>query len=330
MDGSRGSGGDATTGVGRGRLAGVDADGFERLRPKLEGIAYRMTGSTADAQDVAQDAWLRWSSADRSDVVEPEAYLVRITTRLSLDRLRATSRRRESYVGPYLPEPVVSPLGAAPGIDGSPEDQALLADSLTYSFLVLLDELSPIERAVLLLHDVFGYPFDQVAEAVERSPEAVRQVASRTRRRIASARPGWDPDGDAVAVGGSEARTGIPPETLLRLAVAVGTGDVPALLEVLAPDVVTLSDGGPQQRAARRPVVGSDRVSRVLVWLNNRSLDMELVSRMVEVNGRPGLVMHRPDGTPYVVVTGEVDGDGRVSRIFLQLNPDKLGGVPAD
>lgn len=313
---------------GRGRLGGVDADGFERLRPKLEGIAYRMTGSTADAQDVAQDAWLRWSSADRSTVDDPEAYLVRITTRLSLDRLRAASRRRETYVGPYLPEPVVAPLGLGSGAEGSPEDRAVLADSLTYSFLVLLDELSPVERAVLLLHDVFGYPFDQVAAAVDRSPEAVRQVASRTRRRIAAARPGWDPDGDRATVDASATRTGIPPETMLRLAVAVGSGDLPTLLEVLAPDVVTLSDGGPLQRAARRPVVGRDRVGRTLLWLNRRALEMQLVSQMVVVNGQPGLAMHHAEGTPFVVVTGEVDDDGLVDRIFLQLNPEKLGAVP--
>lgn len=336
----------------------MDVEGFERLRPKLEAIAYRMTGSVADAQDVAQDTWIRWSGAgrsgvgrsdvdpsdvdrsdvDRSDVEDAEAYLVRIATRLSLDRLRSAARRRETYVGPYLPEPVVGEVGGQPvavasspegSIDsGSPEERALLADSLTYSFLVLLDQLAPIERAVLLLHDVFGYPFEQIAEAVDRSPSAVRQVASRTRRRIAEARPGWDPDGGTVAGGSGSSRGDVPPETLLRLVVAVGTGDVSELMDVLAPDVVTLSDGGPLQRAARRPVVGSDRVARLLVWLNNRALEMALVSRMVEVNGRPGMAMHHPDGRPYVVITGEVDPDGRVSRLFLQLNPDKLTAVP--
>ncbi|MCB0976981.1 MAG: sigma-70 family RNA polymerase sigma factor [Acidimicrobiales bacterium] len=315
----------------------MDATGFERLRPKLEGIAYRMTGSVADAQDVAQDAWIRWSSADRSDVADPEGYLVRVTTRLSLDRLKAASRRRETYVGPYLPEPVVSQVGDVPDGATSPEEQAVLADSLTFSFLVMLDELSPVERAVLLLHDVFGYSFDEVAAAVERSTEATRQIASRTRRRIAAARPAWgsDVDGvsgsresaDPVAAGRVEALE-IPPATLVNLAVALGSGDLEALMDVLAPDVVTLTDGGPLQRAARRPVVGRDRVARLLVWLNQRALDLGLVSQVVQVNGRTGMAMHLPDGTPFLALTGDADDSGRIERIYMQLNPDKLAGVP--
>lgn len=296
---------------------------FESLRPRLEGIGYRMTGSVADAQDLVQEAWLRWTAADRASVAEPEAFVVRIVTRLALDRLKSAARRRETYVGPFLPEPVVHPMGQSPDPSSQPEDAALLADSLTYSFLLLLDELSPIERAVLLLHDVFGYPFDQVADTVDRSVPAVRQIASRTRRRVADARPGWDPDRSPSPATLTE-RTDIPPEVFIQFMVAVNTGDVDGVLALLAPDVVDISDGGAHQKAARRPVVGSDRVARFLINLAGRAVDMELVSEVVQVNGVLGLRMSRPDGHTYLVMTGEVDAEGRIDRIFMQLNPEKL------
>jgi RNA polymerase sigma-70 factor (ECF subfamily) len=306
----------------------VDAAEFERLRPKLEGIAYRMTGSGADAQDVAQDAWIRWTSADRSDVVDAEAYLVRIVTRLSLDRLRSASRRRETYVGPYLPEPVAGDVvGTSGERDLSPEDHALLADSLTYSFLVLVDELEPVERAVLLLHDVFGYPFDEVAHAVDRSPDAVRQVASRTRRRIAAARPGWDLDEGADTGHGSRPRRAITPERLSDLLGALATGDAATVVAELAPGVVALSDGGAFQRAARRPVVGADRVARTLLFLGRRTVELEFLLDIVEVNGTVALAIRRGDGTPYGVVVTEVDDDDRIDRIYIQVNPDKVGAL---
>lgn len=306
----------------------MDGTAFERLRPKLEGIAYRMTGSSVDAQDVVQDAWLRWTSADRADVADPEGYLVRIVTRLSLDGLRSASRRRETYVGPYLPEPVIGSAFAAASTDvGSPEDHALLADSLTYSFLVLVDELEPVERAVLLLHDVFGYPFDQVAAAVDRSPDAVRQVASRTRRRIAATRPGWDEDGTAGAGPSPMPRRAIAPERLVDLLAALASGDVASLMDALAPGVVAISDGGALQRAARHPVVGADRVARTMLFLGRRAIEMELLPDVVEVNGSVALAMRRADGTPYSVVIAEVDDDDRIDRIFIQVNPDKLAAV---
>jgi len=313
----------AAPGAGRAprvRLGDVDATEFEALRPRLEAIAYRMTGSAADAQDLGQEAWLRWSAADRSDVEDPEAYLVRVVTRLAMDRLGSAARRRESYVGPYLPEPVVAPLDSLEG--SQPEDHAVLADSLTYSFLVLLDELGPVERAVLLLHDVFGYPFEEVAAAVGRSVPSVRQVASRPRRRIAAARPGWDPEAGPDAARRPAAE--VADATMAGFLQAMVTGDVEGLLALLAPDVVTISDGGPLQRAARRPVVGPDRVARLLLWLNRRGVELGLGARLVAVNGRVGLLLALPDGAPYTVVTWELDEAGRIVRVFLQLNPDKL------
>ena len=185
-------------------------------------------------------------------------------------------------------------------------------------------------RAVLLLHDVFGYPFDQVAAAVDRSPAAVRQVASRTRRRIAEARPGWegeDGDGGDVAPVPAPRRRDVAPDVLLAMTAAVAEGDVETLLDLLAPDVVAVSDGGPLQRAARRPIVGGDRVARTLVNLNKRSGMLDLVAQVVEVNGELGMAFHHPDGSPFLVLTAETDAAGRVDRLYLQLNPDKLASL---
>lgn len=232
----------------------ISTEEFEALRPRLFGIVYRMTGSVGDAEDACQDAWLRWQRVDRATVDNAEAYLVRVVTRLALDRLQSAQHRRETYVGPYLPEPLVADDPAA-----QPEAAAELADSLTLAFLVLLDELTPKERAVLLLHDVFGYAFDEIATMVDLSPAACRQVASRTRRKL-------DPERVSLRRP-DEAREH---ELVGNLLATVARGDVDALMALLAPDVVLLSDGGAQRHAARRPVVGADRVARFVVNLARR------------------------------------------------------------
>lgn len=291
---------------------GADDDPFDGLRPRLHGIAYRMTGSVSDADDLCQDAWLRWSTADRAAVRDPEAFLVTTVTRLAIDRLRSAARRREAYVGPYLPEPVVSDPVAQPAVGRDPADVAELADSLTFAFLVLLDELGPVERAVLLLHDVFGYSFDEVAGAVDRTTEAVRQVASRARRKVGAHRepaPTAAPDREAVQA------------TIERLLVAVAAGDVAAVMDELAPDVVELNDGGAGRRAARRPVVGPERVARIWVNLARRAVDPTV--RIVDVNGRLGIVLTDAVQGP-MVMTADFDDHGRIRRIYVQLNPDKL------
>ncbi len=284
---------------------------FEAARPRLQAVAYRMTGSVADAEDLCQEAWIRWAAEDRREVVDAEAFLVTVVSRLAVDRLRSAQHRREAYVGPYLPEPLVSAPGASPEPD--PGDAAALADSLTYAFLVLLDELNPVERAVVILHDVFGYPFSTVAAAVDRSEPAVRQIASRSRRRIEghdarSART------DRAAVEG----------VLTRLMLAIVTGDVAAVMAELAPDVVQLDDGGAAKRAARRPVVGADRVARL--WVNLARRNSHLSVRFAEVNGSPGLVFADGD-VVEMVMCADLDEDHRVSRIYAQLNPEKLRHV---
>jgi len=287
--------------------AGAGAAEFEDLRPRLFGIAYRMTGSVGDAEDACQDAWLRWQRVDHASVDNAEAYLVRTVTRIAIDRLRSAQHRRETYVGPYLPEPLVADDPAA-----QPETAAELADSLTFAFLVMLDELSPVERAVLLLHDVFGYTFDEVATMVDSSPAACRQLASRTRRKLDHEREALRrPD---------EARE---QELVTQLLATIATGDIDEVMHLLAPDVVLLSDGGALRHAARRPVVGPDRVARLLVNLAKRVLTADVEIRAVQVNGEPGLLFVL-DGHPDNVLSFSFAPDGRARRLYSQLNPEKL------
>jgi RNA polymerase sigma-70 factor (ECF subfamily) len=279
---------------------------FELLRERLFGIAYGVTGSVADAEDLCQEAWLRWSAVDPTSIEVPEAYLVRIVTNAALDRLRSAHAHREQYVGPYLPEPLIT------ATEDGPLQSAELADELTFAFLVMLDELNPVERAVILLHDVFGYSFAEVARTVDRTPEACRQLASRSRHR-AQAR-----SGDVRRVRSAEERVLID-----RLIVGTMSGDVDGLMALLAEDIVQIDDGGARQRAARHPIVGRDRVARFMINLAKR-LEPDTGVEHVTVNGCAGLLFRRT-GEPWIVFVFEFAPDGLVRRIFAQLNPDKLG-----
>jgi RNA polymerase sigma-70 factor (ECF subfamily) len=286
------------------------AEEFEALRPRLFGVAYRMTGSVVDAEDACQEAWLRWSAADRTDVTTPEAYLVRMVTNLAIDRLRSAQHRREQYVGPYLPEPLVTDDA------DDPAAAAELSDSLTLAFLVMLDELTPVERAVLLLHDVFGYEFEEVAAAVDRSADACRQLASRTRRKLEHERvEPRRPDVEHQR------------RMIEQLLVTTANGDIEGLMNLLAPDVVQLGDGGPDRRAARRPVVGRDRgrdrVARFFANGGKKLFGFGYEARLANVNGGVGLVFSL-DGRPDAVMSFAFAADGRVSRIYNQINPEKL------
>ena len=274
---------------------------FEEERPRLLGLAYRMLGSLADAEDVVQDAWLRWSGTDQAAVENPAAWLTTTTTRLALDRIRSLSRRREDYVGPWLPEPVAL-------ADDGPEGATELAESMTLGFLVVLDTLSATERAVFLLAEVFGEPYADIALAVGKSEDNCRQIASRARRKIRAARPPEVAPAD--------------PDVLMQLLAATTSGDIDAVLSLLDTDVVLLSDGGATRRAARRPVVGSHRVSRFLLNLVHRvpATHMEVRS----INGEPSLVFQLTDG---LMVFGADVLDGRVVAIRAQRNPDKLTHV---
>jgi RNA polymerase sigma-70 factor (ECF subfamily) len=278
----------------------ADVDLFEQQRPRLRGLAYRMLGSLAEADDVAQEAWLRWQAADHESIARPEAWLTTVATRLALDRIRERDRIRDSYPGPWLPDPLISEPG--------PEEAAELADSLTLGFLVLLDQLTPVERAVFVLADVFDMPFSEIAPAVGRSEVACRQIASRARRRLRPEKP----PGPATAA---------DRELLAGLVAAVAAGDMDAVIARLAPDVVCVTDAGPQRRAARRPVVGPHRVSRFLVNLAAR-FQGRTEFCPATVNGAAGLIV-KIDGGLDQVWAVETD-DGRISAMRMVRNPDKL------
>jgi RNA polymerase sigma-70 factor (ECF subfamily) len=275
-------------------------DRFVELRPLLFTIAYEMLGSAADADDVLQESWLRWAEVDPATVRDDRAYLVRVVTRQSLNRLRTLSRRREAYVGPWLPEPIATTPDVA--------DDVELADSVSMAMLVVLETLSPLERAVFVLREVFGFEYAEVAEAVGRSPAAVRQLAHRSRRHVQARRPRPTEPVDTRAV-------------MERFFEAAVGGDLQALLDVLSPDVVLLSDGGGKVSAALRPVVGAEKVARFAQGIAQTAYDAEVA--WLAVNGAPGALFSIA-GEPVVAVSVQVR-DGRIVGLYFVRNPDKLG-----
>lgn len=280
----------------------MSQDPFEAARPRIRGLAYRMLGTLADADDVAQDTWLRWQAAGGAHIVNAEAWLVTAATRLCLDRLRSAARAREIYPGPWLPEPIVT--------DPCPESAAELSDSLTLGFLVLLDQLAPVERAVFVLADVFDVPYAEIAATVGRSPAACRQIASRARRRL---RPDKLPCQTAAA----------DRELVNGLLRALAAGDVNEVVARLAPDVVCISDGGPGRRAARRPVAGSGRVARLLIGLARRY--RHLTSRPAVVGGSAGAILSAGETIEQLVAV--TSKDGVITSVYFVGNPDKFTSV---
>jgi RNA polymerase sigma-70 factor, ECF subfamily len=298
---------------------GAGGDALERTlvaeRPRLVGLAYRITGSRLDAEDVVQEAWERAQRADPARVDRPAAWLTTVVARLALDQLRSAQRRRETYVGPWLPEPVPTEHVRGRPAAGDPAEMAELAESLSFGFLRLLEALSPVERVVFVLAEVFGTPFPEIAAVVDRSPDACRQIASRARRRVRDDGRSHQAPADAATVAD-------------ELVVALGNGAVERVLELLAPDVVLVSDGGTAARAARRPVVGADRVSRLLLNLARRGLGVAVSFRRAELNGAPGMVVLDGDN-PVLAMVAAVE-DGRVTAIWSVLNPDKLAALRFD
>ena len=288
--------------------AGADAELFERERPRLVGFAYRLLGTVADAEDVVQEAWFRWAAADRAAIERPAAWLTTVVSRIGLDRLRAVQRARVDYVGPWLPEPIVEPMASS-----EPEHAAVLSDSLTTAFLVMLERLSPDERLVVLLVDVFGEAFAVAASATGRSEEACRQLAVRARRKLRSEPP--------------HPRTAAREQLTIATAFvdAVMTGDVATVMSMLSPTVVLVSDGGPRRHAARRPVVGADRVARFVINVGKRVDAAAMQYDPVWVNGRPGLLVSVGGRAAMVSAVDVVDG--RIERYWSFVNPDKLRSI---
>ena len=277
-------------------------EAFARHRSLLFTVAYEMLGSASDAEDVVQETWLRWADVDQEAVRDPRAYLVRIVTRQALNRLRSLARRREEYVGEWLPEPLMTSPDVAADVE--------LAENVSIAMLTVLETLGPAERAVFVLREVFDTPYEEIAEAVGKSPAAVRQIAHRAKEHVAARRP-------RVPVTTSEQQAVVD-----RFLAAVRHGDLQGLLDVLAPDVVVVADGGGLVTAARRPIEGAQRVAAFLFGAA-RSADFE--AKAVWINGSPGA---------RIELGGELDTavslavtDGRISRIYAIRNPHKLGRV---
>jgi len=284
-------------------------DAFVAARPRLIGIAYRVLGSTTDAEDVVQEAWLRWNRTDRLEIRNPSAWLTTTVTRIALDHLRARKREESRYVGPWLPTPIVERAG-------DPERSAELAESLTAGFMLMLERLSPDERATFLLVDVFGEPFDAVALVMGRSVDACRQLARRARRKVR--------DGDGLRRAATLTTDRAGRAVVDRFLVALATGDEQSALACLADDAVMLSDGGPTRRAARRPVVGPHRIHRLVDTLRRR-MPAHWGMEPAVVGGHPGLVV--TDGVAPVLTMSFEVVDGRIVRILSLLNPEKLAGI---
>lgn len=283
---------------------GAATAAFVAHRNLLFTVAYEMLGSAVDAEDVLQETWLRWVGVDLGSVRDERAYLVRITTRLALDRLRTLRRRKESYVGPWLPEPLLT----APDV----ADDVELADSVSMAMLLVLETLTPTERAVFVLREVFDLSYDEIAEAVDRTTVTVRQIAHRARAHVAARRP-------RGAVSAAQARAAL--DAFRR---AVETGDLQQLLDILAPDVVMLGDGGGVAQAIRRPVVGADKVARLLV-VALRKVAGTMSLRPAHMNGCPALIFSL-NGELDTVLAVRID-DGLISGLYAVRNPEKLGRV---
>jgi RNA polymerase sigma-70 factor (TIGR02957 family) len=278
-----------------------DDDPFTTHRSLLFTVAYQMLGSAADAEDVVQETWLRWADVDQTRLRDPRAYLVRMTTAQALNRLRSVARRREEYVGEWLPEP----LSTSPDVAEDVE----LAESVSIAMLTVLETLRPAERAVFVLREVFDLPYEEIAEVVGKSPAAVRQIGHRAREHVAARRP-------RVRVGRAEQQA-----ALAEFLAAVLSGDLHRLLAVLAPDVVLVSDGGGVVAAARAPITGATKVSALLSRLATLP---GLVATTTWFNGAPGA---RLDVNGEATAISVVVEGGRITRIYAIRNPEKLAGL---
>jgi RNA polymerase sigma-70 factor (TIGR02957 family) len=282
-------------------------ENFVAHRNLLFTVAYEMLGSAADAEDVLQETWLRWVTVDPGQVRDPRAYLIRITTRQSLNRLRAMRRRREAYVGPWLPEPLLTAPDVAEDVE--------LAESVSMAMLLVLETLSPTERAVFVLREVFDLSYDEIASAVDKSHAAVRQIAHRARRHVDARRP-------REVVSPSEVRAAL--EAFQR---AVETRDLQGLLDVLAPEVVLVGDGGGVRQAVLRPVIGADKVARLFIG-GLRKVNGTLTGEPTVVNGNPALLV-RLDGEIDGVVAIRVES-GRITGLYYVRNPEKLTRIESE
>ena len=276
----------------------MTTDVFESHRKFLLGVAYRMLGSIADAEDIVQTAYVRWTTAETTEVTDPRAYLARVVSRLCLDRMKSAAMKRERYVGTWLPEPVVEPA------------DAVVADDLSVALLLTLERLSPLERAAFLLHDVFDMEYAEIAETLGRTEIACRQLAARGRQRVRQERPRFKPS----------------PETAARIvdafAAALGDGKLDALADLLAEDAVVYTDGGGKRVAALNPIDGREKVVRFLAGMTKKSVYGQLTHvERATINGLPGFVIGTAEGPETIAIA--IEGD-RIASIYVVRNPEKL------
>jgi RNA polymerase sigma-70 factor (ECF subfamily) len=287
---------------------------FTAHRPLLVGVAYRLLGSVGDAEDVVQEAWLRWARVETDTVADPAAFLVRVVSRLALDRLRRIAARREAYVGPWLPEPVLTAGSSLVGEAADPEAEAERAASVSLAMLVVLETLTPLERTVFVLHEAFAYSYGEIADILDRTPAAVRQLAHRAREHVAARRPRFPTD-PAVRRAATE-----------RFLHATLSGDLAALMELLAPDAALWADGGGKVKAPRRPIHGADKIARFFVAVGREVLPTGSSVAITDVNGGPAAVLVGPEG-PITVLQVDLDDERRITDIRMMGNPDKLAGL---
>jgi RNA polymerase sigma-70 factor (ECF subfamily) len=274
-------------------------------RNLLMGIAYRILGRVADAEDVVQEAWLRWSAVKQEEVDNPRAFLIHIATNLALDRLRRIKAQHEAYVGEWLPEPILT--------DPDPANRVELAESVSMAMLVVLETLSPLERVVFVLNEAFGISYAELAEILGRSAAAVRQIAHRARQHVEERRARFDQDADRRR------------EVAERFLAAAASGELKPLVAALAPDVTLVADGGGLVRAPLRPVVGAEKVARFLVAAQARQPLPAAAFHLATINGGPGIVIEAPGVSPSVVLLDS--RDGAIATIYLLANPQKLSGL---
>jgi RNA polymerase sigma-70 factor (ECF subfamily) len=285
---------------------------FQKLRPRLFGIAYRMLGVRADAEDIVQEAWLRWQHAGMEEARIPEAWLVTVVTRLSIDRLRGAIAERERYVGPWLPEPLVGAIAGASA--DSPESALEAAGDISTAFLLMLERLGPEERAVFLLHQVFEFGYGEVAAMVGKTEAACRKILQRARERVRAGRPRFEV--------GREQHMAL----LARFLEAARSGDPRRVEELLTEDASYMGDGGGKAKTTVRAVLGAQRVARLVVGIERKWTDGGR-HQLIEVNGAPGFLTWR-DGRPDSVTSLDVR-DGRIAAIYVVRNPDKLAYLPS-
>jgi RNA polymerase sigma-70 factor (ECF subfamily) len=288
------------------------AASFEPYRRRLLGLAYRMLGSMADAEDAVQDTYLRWHATDRNQVSDPKAFLMTTTTRICLDVLRSARGRREEYVGPWLPEPVLDTAALAP------DSRTELAEDLSIALLLTLDRLSPLERAAFLLHDVFDFSFSEVARTLERSEAACRQLAARARAHVRDVRPRGtsEPPPRAGEVDAKHA------ELMSAFVAATQSGDLNALTQLLASDVRVVTDGGGKVAASLNVLEDADRAARFLIGATRKGWREDYTWRLATINGLPGVIVDGPEG-PVQTAAFEIDG-GVIRALYVVRNPDKL------